>query len=249
MDNLSFTREFFFTQYERKNDYHSDIRTGAPMHFFGYILNGHAHFESETESFDIKEGELVYIPNHLPYHSYWYGSPTVRFISLGFGCFPDTSAKRYRLQKIELDEKVETLIRAVPLNTKIGCKEVAALYALLDRLLPHMTYTVKKPTDGIVDKARRIMKSEPSLSIGEVAKRCGVSESGLYAAFRKTGTTPVDARQQMLCERAVTLLISTNMTVEYISDTLGFSTPAYFRRVLKKHFGKTPKEIRKSLPV
>ena len=123
------------------------------------------------------------------------------------------------------------------------------LYALLHRLLPQMAYKTKKPTDETVVKARKYMEIDPKLSIAEIARNCGLSESGLYAAFRQQGTTPVEFRQRLLCEKAVTLLISTDMTVENVSDTLGFSTPSYFRRVLKKHFGKTPKEIRSNIPI
>ena len=112
-----------------------------------------------------------------------------------------------------------------------------------------MAYKTEKPTDLVVNKASRFMEIDPHMPISEIARNCGMSESGLYAAFRQNGTTPVDVRQRMLCEKAVTILLSTDMTVEGISEKLGFSTPAYFRRVLKKQLGKTPKEIRKSTPV
>ena len=44
---------------------------------------------------------------------------------------------------------------------------------------------------------------------------------------------------------AVELLTTTDKTVEEISSLLRFSSAAYFRKVLRKHTGLTPKQIRK----
>lgn len=249
LDNSNFANQFYFTEYTRKTNYHTDQFKGAPFHYFGYIIDGWARFVSDTEDFTVESGELVYIPSHLPYHSYWYGSPEVRFLSIGFGIFPDEAQKRYQLQKVALTEDTRKLLLDIPLKNPVDCDGVSRLYALLHRLLPQMAYKTKKPTDETVVKARKYMEIDPKLSIAEIARNCGLSESGLYAAFRQQGTTPVEFRQRLLCEKAVTLLISTDMTVENVSDTLGFSTPSYFRRVLKKHFGKTPKEIRSNIPI
>jgi AraC-like DNA-binding protein len=213
------------------------------------MLKGTSHFEAEEISFDVGEGELVYIPKFLPYDSYWYGDPQVKFISLGFSFFPENEPRFYHLQKVEIDEDVSDIITSITTGSPVNCKDAGLLFTILGKVLPSMTYTIKKPPSGIMKKACDIIESDTRLSVGEVARRCGVSESGLYAIFRSEGTTPVDFRQRLLCERAAVLLCSTDMTVEEISDHLGFSTPSYFRRVLKKHFRQTPKEIRNNIPV
>lgn len=249
MDNFSFAKQFFFTEYTRQNDYHTDNRQGAPMHYFGYLIEGWARFKSDTEDFCVNTGELVYIPRHIPYHSYWYGEPRVRFLSIGFKIFPDGEQRHYNLQKVELSDEERQMLCRLPLKNPVDCDGVSRLYALLSKLLPKMAYKAKKPTDETVAKAMQYMEIDPHLSVKDIARHCGMSESGLYAAFRQSGTTPVDARQRMLCEKAVALLVSTDMTVEDISETLGFSTPSYFRRVLKKQYGKTPIQIRREVPV
>ncbi len=249
MNNYNFAKEFHFTQYERHSNYHTDNSTGAHSHCFGYMLEGQARFVSDTEDFTINSGELVYIPKHISYQSYWFASPSVKFISLAFGVFPDCQQRRYTLQKININDDIRGMIMSVPLNHPVDCGAVGQLYMMLDKLLPKMSYKQKKPADGIIGRATEYMAVDPHLTIGEIAKRCGISESGLYAAFRENGTTPVDTRQRLLCEKAIALLTSTTMTVEDIAYTLGFSTPAYFRRVLRKQYGKTPSEIRRNLPI
>ena len=73
-----------------------------------------------------------------------------------------------------------------------------------------------------------------------------MSESSLYAFFRSyANTTPVQVKNAMLVERAVTLLGSTDLPIEVISDRVGFQSVAYFRRLLRAHTGKTPGAIRR----
>ncbi len=58
---------------------------------------------------------------------------------------------------------------------------------------------------------------------------------------------PNEYRQRRLCECGIELLISTDKNLEEIATLLDFSSGSYFRRVLKKHTGKTPREIRGSI--
>ena len=61
---------------------------------------------------------------------------------------------------------------------------------------------------------------------------------------REVGLTPVRYRHTLLVQEAMGLLLRTNLTVEEISDRLGFSSSCYFRRVFSSIAGKTPREIR-----
>ena len=98
----------------------------------------------------------------------------------------------------------------------------------------------------ILDKATRYIFEHPNDRISAVAEHCNVSESGLYALFRKQlGKTPNDIRTEALCEKAVSLLTTTNKSVQEISDIVGFSSTSYFRKILRQQTGKTPLAIRK----
>ena len=52
-------------------------------------------------------------------------------------------------------------------------------------------------------------------------------------------------KQEILCEKAVQLLTTTDLSVEEISNRLLFSSSSYFRKIFKKYTGKTPRQIRK----
>ena len=82
--------------------------------------------------------------------------------------------------------------------------------------------------------------------VRDVARYCNVSLSGLYGIFQKVlEKTPNEVRQEIQCKNAVHLLTTTNLSVEEISSRLHFSSSSYFRKILRKHTGKTPLAIRK----
>ena len=97
-----------------------------------------------------------------------------------------------------------------------------------------------------LNRAESFMRSQQDFLIPDVARHCGVSESGLYAIFRaEKGCTPLAAKHRIQVEKARNLLITTDMSVENISDALGFSSTPYFRKVFEKETGKRPRDVRK----
>jgi AraC-like DNA-binding protein len=98
----------------------------------------------------------------------------------------------------------------------------------------------------VFQKVQRYLYKNPNAPMEAVATFCNMSQSGLYNIFARCGWgTPNDLRQKMRAEKAVELLQTTDLSVETISDRLGFSSASYFRKILKKHTGKTPTAIRK----
>lgn len=104
-----------------------------------------------------------------------------------------------------------------------------------------------KHHSDIAEIALEYMHNNTEFHIADVANHCKVSESTLYGIFKKAyNRTPVEMKQEIFCERASELLITTNLSVEEISDKLNFSSSSYFRKVFKKYTGKTPLQVRKN---
>jgi len=79
-----------------------------------------------------------------------------------------------------------------------------------------------------------------------LARLCCISESGFYAKFHAAvGKTPVAYCNAVRIRKAQSLLIGTDLTVEEISERLGFCSPAYFRRVFRELTGQLPKALRR----
>ena len=99
----------------------------------------------------------------------------------------------------------------------------------------------------IMQQISEYISNNPNVRISELAKHCNVSEPGLYSIFKRNlNKTPNTIRNEILCEKAILLLTTTNKSIQEISEELSFSSTSYFRKILKSYTGKTPREIRKN---
>ena len=90
--------------------------------------------------------------------------------------------------------------------------------------------------------------TEQKLSVGEIAALCNVSEIYFRKLFKEySGMSPVKFRIKSKIENAKLCLEYENMTVQEISDYLGFVSPAYFTRQFREITGMTPSEYKSSL--
>lgn len=248
MDNTLFCRSFAFLEYRFSRYHYTDARGGVSSHYLGYMKAGHARLVSAREEIEVQPGDAFYIPQGCRYESYWYGEPEIRFDSLAFQLFPQAGGARYPLQRLgQLEGDAEALRQSLSGGIAVDCASVSRLYALLSLLLPDMQTLAESREEELVRRALAYMGEHIESDVPQIAQACCVSPSTLYAAFRlRTGDTPVHARQRLLADRAVDLLMTTDLPVEQISAQLGFSSPAYLRRILRRATCKTPREIRRS---
>lgn len=83
------------------------------------------------------------------------------------------------------------------------------------------------------------------IKISEVATHYGISERLLNMKFKKDlGMSPKQYLMNMRINIAKEQLLNTDQTISQISNSCGFSSPAYFTAQLKKTTGKTPKQLR-----
>lgn len=149
------------------------------------------------------------------------------------------------MQKLFPSETALSYLNRIALSHEERVSAVGFLYAFLGEVFPTMQRDDPDPMRDLFSKARHYIYTHPDFKVPELARHCGMSESGLYAFFRSHAkTSPIEEKNHILVGRAVTLLGSTDLSIEEISDRIGFQSVAYFRKVLKRHTGKTPTEIR-----
>ncbi|MEG2192359.1 MAG: AraC family transcriptional regulator [Oscillospiraceae bacterium] len=82
--------------------------------------------------------------------------------------------------------------------------------------------------------------------VSEISKEIGVSESKLYKCFNEIfKVSPSRYFTQMKIRRAEQLLISTDKTIEQISEELGFSSAFHLSKSYKELLGIAPSHTRK----
>lgn len=237
--------DFRFFSIHFQNYHYTDARNGCDLHFLALLIKGSARIVCEDRILEIHEGEAFYFPKGLRYQSYWYGQPDVHFLSFGFSTMPAGDMKSYILQTIPDPDLPELLKRIPTPGRQVDSHTLSLFYGALAQATVHMACEPAQTGSQLANAAAAFMRRNPYAPIPEVASACGVSQPHLYATFREAmGTTPNDYRQSVLCQMAVELLTTTDKTVEEVSDLLRFSSAAYFRKVLRKHTGLTPKQIR-----
>lgn len=245
MNNTIFSNGFGFYRYTFTRYHYTDNRSGTQHHFFAYMKRGRARLVGEDACLEVAAGDVFYIPSGYRYESYWYGEPDIEFLSLRLLYMPCFGGEGYPMQSIAgTAEEIAQMERIT--HAPITDAHVGMLYTLVGGLTPRMRRREEGQGLAIVARAREIIAKEPHLNTEAVARQCGVSSSALYAAFARHGDmTPNAWRTHVLCERAREMLITTDRPIEEISRLLGFSSPAYFRKVLHKEYGMAPRELRR----
>ena len=247
MKEALFSETFRFRRFSYDRYHYTDNLKGSPHHYFAYLEQGRCKIVSERGIREFAAGDIFYIPLGLKYQSYWYGEPTVSFRSYGFLFFPDGEQKHFCLQKIPCDGDVAGEICSLPVDSTVDCALLGRFYTAVAKVLPSMQVGSFDRAKTVYRDAMAFLTDRPDATVPQMAEACHVSESMLYAVFHKiAGKSPNTVRQELLTDRAVLLLITTDRQVQEISDSLGFSSVSYFRKILKKHTGKTPSEIRNS---
>ncbi len=247
MNDLEFYKSFFFNEFKYTSPGRNDSTDGIPNHFIGYMKSGSGLLIKDSEKIELKRNDMFYIPKGCKYISYWKrdSEPAV-FDSIGFKYLPNGAGVGYKLQKISYNNEIFQLFRPLSIKKEVSITSIGILYTLLGKLTSVMKTEPIELHQQLVNRALELLNENPQRKMSDIASFCGISESTLYNIFKnKLHKTPNTARQEIMCQKATELLITTNMTVEEISRQTGFSSSSYFRKVLFSAVGKTPRQIRK----
>jgi AraC-like DNA-binding protein len=101
-----------------------------------------------------------------------------------------------------------------------------------------------------LEAARRIIElglGQPTLSVGRVARRIGISDRTLQKLFAASGTTFSAYLMDRRLDRARTQLVADGerrLAIRDVAYACGFSDAAHFSRAFRHRFGTTPSAFR-----
>lgn len=167
----------------------------------------------------------------------------------------DEGAKGYLLKEGAFDELVEAIgevasgscfISEPVLNELNRARLIGKVSPKKDALL-----FVDREGSGneIIDKVRSWITQNLSsgFTLPYVAKANGISVSHLSRLYKKNlSISFTDDVNRIRIERAKTMLVSTDETIESIREAIGYDTSQHFYIQFKKQTGKTPKKFRES---
>ena len=122
------------------------------------------------------------------------------------------------------------------------------LLVFLSLVLEHLAPAVELDSvDDVALQIRRLLLNRVNdrLTIPEVARELHVSPTLAKTVFRKTYGCGIMAYfNELKIWQSKRMLGNPSMTIDQISRTLGFSSPAYFTRTFRKLTGVTPSDFR-----
>ena len=253
--------EFFCSsvKYTSDKDYTCDYSTAPrPCYNFVFMLEGEGEIITENEIFQIKKGDILYIPQNITYISSWKATPNCIFHSVHFKFSLKNDPFRGKKVPVQLlpNQQFDRLYEAVKTiqtyqysHTEEHFLGLSAFYYLCGTLLPKV-----KTKEGILPKSSitpAIIYLEDnyteSLKIDFLSSLCCLSSSRFFYLFKKNvGCSPITYKNKIAIQKAAqSLLLHKDTSIESIAYEHGFESPIYFRRLFKKLTGKTPSKYRK----
>lgn len=132
-------------------------------------------------------------------------------------------------------------------STDNVCDKMSCLFNIIKHLL---LISTEKLTlrNAVIEPVIEFIKSNynKSISICEMADVIKMSESNLYAVFKKsTGTSPIKYLNQYRLSVACELLHKTEYSIKEIAEKVGIPDQFYFSKLFKDNYSISPQQYRK----
>jgi AraC-like DNA-binding protein len=249
---------------DHPNKYRFNWRDGRVLNEFQliYIVEGLGYFESkDCQLNELTTGMILllepgiwhrYKPNKdRPWNTFWIGfdGEVARSVIPKLKLSPERP-----FRNIGHQETMEEIFQEIIHHSK---KEITGYQQIMAGELMRLVGWVhaiskrsnfrEQGVDSMLDRAKymlRYPKNYPSMEAVADSLNLG------YSKFRKlfkeyTGISPGQFRMQHQIRQATELLATSSLSIQQISDQLGFESTQYFSRILKKKTGRTPGSYRK----
>lgn len=227
--------------------------SGRPSHALVFFIEGHCDYIYDGKVYLTSPQSLLFLPKNKAYtinrHEH------AQCIYIDFLTCEDVDLDPFVKSYTHSSQFRDIFFSLLSLykQKRIGyeAEMMGLLYKLISMIqvaditvyLPNIKY------QKISDAVEYINKNFASgqIKIPDLAKMSGVSTryfSELFSGF--FGVSPKEYILRMQLESAKSLLISSNESINSISDICGFSDVYYFSKMFKKATDKTPSEFRKA---
>ena len=222
-----------------------------------YISHGSGTYYCRQQEYPVTAGDAFLIcPYELvryqassvePYHYYWVGFNGTEARKLLNLC--GYSEKELIRHWDDADKIIDIMSRISDVKSTDSSQKyllTGLLYQLFAVLISGSD-TKRTENDYVLTASRYIRNrlSNPGLTVQKVADHIGINRSHLFKLFDKTYHYSVQRYILTLrIERAKELLKQTNYPISEIALGCGFSNPAHFTALFKKHTGRSPREYR-----
>ena len=224
-----------------------------------YIISGKLQVGEPDEIIECTSGNFIIIPPEEPYcyshkqgeeiECFWIhfsGSDVERALEqYGFKIFPEINVISHDMV---INARYSNIFNSFVQSDRFRDRELSIL---LDRLL----LSLAKRLDGDHSPKGALNKSitfinenySKNIYIPDLAKLENLSLSRFNTVFRQvTGISPSDYIKQLRLNAACELLLSTDLPINAVGESVGYPNQCFFSKMFKKNIGVTPTEYRQN---
>ena len=235
-----------------------------------YVHSGSGYYMVENQLYAVKEGDMI-ICNAKVLHgdapafnnnmrSYCCALTNVKMKQLADNCFIDHST--YPIVSCgsfseKLGHMMEMLFmlsldfeQLYDVCSSMSISILLLVNQLLQSRSRHHILTSARKSDAIVDKIKNYLDTHYTkpLTLEMISRDLGMTPNYVSHAFKtEMDISPIHYLHYRRFGEAQSLLMNTELTIGEISDLLGFSNPAHFSAMFKKHVGLSPVQYKRSI--
>lgn len=235
---------------------HEYVMWAAPIERVVYMVRGNACFVLENKEFKVKERDMVFLSSETAYRSKWLENS--EFIVI------DLLLRDIDGQPIRLGEEAGVLFNDIHNSYNGLLKELSDIatsndpFDWLKRLSISFKFLCQIARDtnrNVLDEHKRKIRTglaylennyNRDFHVEELAKMCCLSIGSFRHSFAEcTGMSPVEYRNKLRIQKAITLLKSGKHTVGEVAEAVGINDIKYFSKQFKKMTGVSPSIYKK----
>lgn len=152
------------------------------------------------------------------------------------------------LSSIQIDFEKIGMLAVGMVQKRLSAKQVKTGHEYVPgELVVRRSSQLRLMVDDRISRAVEILQSRHTeeLTLPYLAKLCGMSRASLASRFTEAvGESPIRYLINYRLERAGYLLAETNLSINQISERVGFHEQPYFTRAFRKRFERTPSAYR-----
>lgn len=236
-------------------------RTDGPLLLFQYTISGRGRVSIQQQNFTV-ESETAFLVEIPSEHFYTFDEQDDHWEFLFILVRPHTILPLWN-DIIELSGRIASLpLNSEPilrltelywaaregkiLDTYDASYFVYSFFMALKKVVDNNHSSAFIPTS--ITNAKQWIDENYANMIGQeqLAQQVGLSKYYFVRQFTKhIGISPNEYVNRKRIEKAIELLLSTNQSLEYIAQNVGYSSASYFIRVFRNLIGQTPANFRR----
>ena len=221
-----------------------------------YISKGNGEFVINSKKINVESGNIIlFFPNVKQDYSFKGGNCTsyywIHFTGLGVDQLLQAFHINREITKIGDMPEFSDICSKMVIEYQIERENINAYTrALFIELLAKISQRINMPFERNNPVSNALLEMNHSykdnLTIDDYAKMCEMSKFHFIRVFKENmGLTPHLYKTKILIEKSKNLLITTNLSVNYVANALGYEDAFYFSRAFKKATGISPSKFRK----